>query len=340
MILMMAAALTCGCSEEKAKESLHSVMTTTPQGAANETVKNFSGVVKENAETSLGFKTSGQIEQVMVREGDRVRRGQIIARLDAKDYQLGVDALQIQYDQLSAEVERLRLLYEGKSLAGNDYEKAVSGLRQLGVQLQAEKNKLSYTRLCAPEDGVVQKIHHERAEMVGAGTPVVTLLDLHRMEVEISLPQNIYSQRDRFGRIYCTAAGRQYELHCRSIIPKADNNQLYTATFSVDGQLTAGQTVDVVISLKGEGAAGQYTVPLHAVFENDGKSYVWIVSKDSTVGRREVTTVGTDAEGHLIINSGLTGRETIVRAGVNALNEGERVKIIAENSDTNVGGLI
>ena len=67
---------------------------------------------------------------------------------------------------------------------------------------------------------------------------------------------------------------------------------------------------------------------------------MWIVIKDSTVGRREVTTAGTDAEGHIIITSGLTGSETIVRAGVNALQEGERVKIIADATDTNVGGLI
>ena len=341
IILLAAAMLMCACSREKAKVTLHSVMTAKPERANGELQKRFSGIVKENAETSLGFKTAGQIEQILVKEGDHVRKGQLLARLDAKDYQLGVNAAQIQYDQLKNEVERMRLLYEGKSLSGNDYEKALSGLEQLGIQLQANKNKLDYTRLYAPQDGIIQSVNFERAEMVNAGTPVFTLLDLHRMEVEISLPQSVYAQRDHFADIQCVADGQTYPLHLINIIPKADNNQLYTAKFSLGrAQLTAGQNVDVAINLTATSDLDNLALPLSCIFEDAGKACVWTISTDSVVHRQEISVSGTDDAGRAIITAGLTGKETVVRAGAGALREGEKVKIISQPNATNVGGLI
>ena len=114
----------------KAEQPLHSVMTVKPQGAEGQSEPSFAGVVKENGETSQGFRTGGTIEQILVKEGDRVRQGQLLERLDAKDYQLQVNAVQIQYDQMRAEVERLRLLFEGNSLSANDYEMRNGGTSQ------------------------------------------------------------------------------------------------------------------------------------------------------------------------------------------------------------------
>ena len=145
-------------------------MTVTPVNRQESAVHNFSGVVTENSTVSLSFRTPGQIRSILVKEGSHVKRGQLVATLDTKDYQLQVDAAQTQYNQMKNEVERLRQLHEGKSLAGNDYEKAVSGLEQLRIQLQNAKNQLSYTSLRAPVDGTIQKVNFEPSEMVNAGT--------------------------------------------------------------------------------------------------------------------------------------------------------------------------
>ena len=340
LIVMALASLMVACGEKTAERSVHSVMTVKPEQASEVTERSFAGVVKENAESSLGFRTGGTIEQILVKEGDHVRQGQLLARLDAKDYQLQVNAVQIQHDQLKAEVERLRLLYEGNSLSGNDYEKATSGLKQLAVQLQQMKNQLAYTRLYAPCDGYVQSVDHKRGETVGAGTPVVKLLDVGRMEVEVSIPQSIYLLRDRFGSIHCTANGGEYPLHLINIVPKADNSQLYTARLSLSQKLSAGQSVDVFISISNNDAPAHCTLPLSAIFEHEGKSCVWVVGADSTVSRKVVTIGGTDAGGQAVITSGLQGNETIVRSGVHSLYDKERVRIIEKPSATNVGGII
>ena len=193
-ILLVAASavvLTAGSCKEKEQEAVqqrHSVMVVTPGKSGGAQAKNFSGVVRERQSISVGFKTPGQITRILVKEGDRVTAGQLIATLDTKDYQLAVDAAQTQYDQLRGEVERLQRLHESNALSGNDYEKASSGLEQARINLQSKQNQLSYTRLTAPVSGVVQHVNFDPSEQVGAGTCVVELLNVARMEVEVSIP--------------------------------------------------------------------------------------------------------------------------------------------------------
>ena len=96
--------LASGCSQQQAGTFTRSVMLTYPVRLGAESVKQFSGVVQERHDIALGFKTPGQIKEIAVKEGDYVKQGQLIARLDDADYRLGVEALEIQCHQLEEEV--------------------------------------------------------------------------------------------------------------------------------------------------------------------------------------------------------------------------------------------
>ena len=124
VVLPLALLLLASCSEAGKQETVKTVKVVKPEPLGMVMDKQFSGVVKEAHEISVGFKTGGQIERVLVKEGDYIHQGQVVAVLDKKDYKLGVEASQIQYDQLNAEVARLKVLHEAKSVSGNDYEKA------------------------------------------------------------------------------------------------------------------------------------------------------------------------------------------------------------------------
>lgn len=78
----------------------------------------------------------------------------MLATLDDADYKLGVEAIEIQYDQLKKEVDRMKLLYENNSISGNDYDKATSGLAQVAVQLQSnpEQNSITPDSMHRPVD--------------------------------------------------------------------------------------------------------------------------------------------------------------------------------------------
>lgn len=345
MIVVAGVFASCGDAPQGGS-TVHSVMVTTPEAMEGTVVKNYSGIVREAHTINLGFKTPGQIERILVAEGDYVHKGQLLAELDDADYRLGVEALQIQYDQLKDEVGRTEQLYRQKSISANDYEKATAGLRQLGVQLQANKNKLNYTKLYAPTDGYIQAVNFSPAEMVDAGTALFTLLDVSRMEVVADIPVAEYQQRDRFTRYFSRVAGSASELPMQllSLTPKADGNQLYQLRLAFvgqpDKQLTAGMNVEVGIVMADTTATTGVVVPLCAVFRDGDTSCVWVLGADSTLVKQQVVLDGSDSRGRAVIREGLTGNEQIVRAGVNMLQQGEKVHVIERPSKTNVGGLL
>ena len=344
--IVIAGCLLCACSEGTRTPFVRSVVLTTPVVLERTSVRNYSGVVREAHEISLGFKTAGQIECIRVGEGDYVHRGQLLAELDDDDYRLGVEALQIQYDQLADEVERTERLFRQKSVSANDYEKAVAGLKQLGVQLQVNRNKLGYTKLYAPVDGYVESVHFSPAEMVDAGTSVFTLLDVSSMEVEADIPAGEYRQRDRFTGYVCrpSGLGEDYRMRLLSLAPRADGNQLYRLRLAFAERpgrgLTAGMNAEVGISVADTAAARGVAVSLCAVFRDGGRPCVWELRPDSTVVKRVVTLGNTDSEGRAVVVEGLTGGERIVRAGVNVLQEGEKVRVIDAPGESNVGGML
>ena len=250
-----------------------------------------------------------------------------------------MDAAQTQYDQLKNEVERLSKLREANSLSGNDYEKATSGLEQVRIKLQNAKNQLSYTQLTAPVDGTIQKVNFEAAEMVSAGLPVMDLIDTRSMEVEVNIPADVYRMLANTTEAYCTAAGQSYRLHKKSVLAKADANQLFTVKYAIDGQLSAGINVDVYIEIGGSQTVSGLSIPAHAIFEDGGKTYVWVVEQGDIVKRHAITTSRVDSEGMAVVESGISVSDRVVKAGVKALHEGDKVKIVTQQN-SNVGDLL
>ena len=342
------ALLLCSCGGGSGSESkaARTVLLTTPEVLDTTPAREFAATIREAHGVSLGFKTPGQILRIHVKEGERVRSGQLLAQLDDKDYRLGVEAAEIQYEQLRSEVARLTMLHDEKSISDNDFEKAKAGLAQLQVQLQANRNKLEYTKLYAPTDAVVAEVMYDESEMVDAGTPLFALLDVSHMEVEVEIPASEYLRHGEWAGFACTTAytdGAEFPLQLLSVVPKADNSQLYRMRLAfagaADSRLTAGMNAVVKARTAGQSDAAKYTLPLKAVFNDGGKACVWVLQADSTVAKRAVT-LGGQHNGRAVIESGLDGSERVVRAGVNALQEGQSVKVAAERSETNVGGLL
>lgn len=348
LLLVLMGIMTC-CSDKHEKQTLHSVVLTSPSAIGANTRNSYSGVVQEAHEIALGFKTPGELVRVVVKEGQYIHKGQLIAMLDDADYKLGVESAKVQYEQMKKETERLEKLHNAKSLSDNDYDKAISGLQQLKVQLQANQNKLDYTRLYAPVNGYVKSVNFSLGEMVNVGTPVITLLDLNGLEVELNVPFALYKQRDHIKRIVCHFSGdTKYipTMKLLSVIPQSDGTQLYKMRLAFTDTdaaktVTAGMNVSVDVETKdSEADKKAFTLPMRAVFREKEKSYVWVMNADSTVSKKEIKLNGMDNKGKLIVTSGLNGDEQVVRAGVNSLSEGEKVTVLEQPSKTNVGGLL
>ena len=194
-LISTAAVISCAGGGNAGEPAVRTVKTMTVSQADSTGTLTYPGIVQEIHTINVAFKTAGQLAHINVKEGDYIKEGQLIASLDDADYKLGVEALQIQYDQVSDEVSRMRELYKKKSVSANDYEKAEAGLRQLAVQLQVNKNKLAYTKLYAPVSGYVKSVNFARSEMVDAGTPLISMMDVSGLDVQTDISAPDYMDR-------------------------------------------------------------------------------------------------------------------------------------------------
>ncbi|MDL2255930.1 efflux RND transporter periplasmic adaptor subunit [Parabacteroides sp. OttesenSCG-928-G06] len=199
----------------------------------------FPGKVVAASDINLAFRISGPIAKVYVDAGRYVKKGQVLAEIDPRDYVVQLSATEAEYERIKSEAERVIALYEKGSIAPNDYDKAVYGLNQITAKREAHKNALADTKLCVPCDGYIQKRLFEPGETVSAGLPVLSMISAGTDEVEINIPSSDYIRRDQFDNFYCTVdiyQGETFPLELVGITQKANMNQLYTMRLRLTGK--------------------------------------------------------------------------------------------------------
>ncbi len=337
------------CSHTRREDTrLQTVKADTVVLAAGQSVLQYPGKVKAAEDASLSFRVGGTIRKIYVKDGARVRKGQLLADLDPTDYQIQLDATEAEYLQVKSEAERVMALYKdgGTTPAAND--KAEYGLRQIKAKYDHHKEQLSYTRLYAPFDGYINGHLFEPHETVGAGMPVVTMIGSGRPEVEINLPAAEYIRRGQFKRYYCTLdvyPDRQYALELLHIAPKANANQLYTMRLgwkdTGGSQPSPGMNTLVTI-LCDTGGKVPMSVPENAVLHEDGKTSVFLYdASQRKVHKRDVTLVGLQSDGKATVTSEqIKPGDLVVSSGVHHIRDGESVTLLPAVGKTNIGGLL
>ncbi len=350
-ILLLCLALTFNsCSKQKSQKEKSVKLVKAIEVESSEEAKTiaFPGKVKAGQEADLAFRISGPIAKIYVKEGQQVYKGQLLAKMDDRDYQLQLAATRAEYNRIKSEVDRVIQLYKEKSVTANEYDKAVFGLKQITAKLKAHTNALNDVLLKAPFDGYVSgKALFNAGEMVRAGMPVLRLSSGKEKLVEINIPAGVFLKRANFASYYASFSlfpEREFPLENLSIEQTANLNQLYKMSFRLkekEDELTAGMTTMVHIKLK-EGSEKALIIPNNAVFEQEGKSYVWLIkgeADDLHIEAKEIHIQEIFRDGRVVC-TGLSEKAQIVGAGVHKLQEGEAVRLLPVKSSTNVGGLL
>ena len=348
-LLLLSLMLTMGCNNREAEktEIIRKVKLATVCQADSMESREYSGIIREKLNVGLAFRVAGPILKLQIEEGDYVEKGQLVAQIDPRDYEVQLQAAQGQYDKVKAEADRVIELHDRSSVAGNDYDKAVAGLKMAEANLKHAKNQMSDTKLLAPVSGFIQEVFFNEEEMVDAGMPVASLIDVTGYEVEVNIPVSLYLQKENFTGF----TGKQpavsdvgFPLEMTGYSKQANNNQLYTLHLKLDPgsnpELAPGMNVEVTISMK-TGFKNELCVPLNAVFEKDGDSYVWVYLPDEGVVKSRKVTAGQLTGNNLItIISGVEAGEQVVSAGVHQIQENQEVDVMKAASETNVGGML
>lgn len=320
-------------NENSRIQPVRNVILTEVYSQGDSLTRNFYGVVEEGKNVNAAFMTGGKLLILNKKEGDRVKKGELLASIDDTDYKIGVNQLKVQFQQMTEEKKRMDELFKRHNLAPNDYEKFEAGYEQLKLQLQMANNKLDYTKLYSPSDGFISYKYMQTGELVDAGTPIYKITDDSSLEVTIDLPLQVYLQKNDIKKAigYTPGVTGQIPLNIESISLDADNNQLYHLKLSVpksySKDLTPGMNISVNLELLNSNSQSTL-IPSRAIFDKDGQTFVWIFNdNDSTIHRLPVQVVGVPHNKKSMVN-GLTGKEKIVTTGVKQLKDGEKVNVI------------
>ena len=184
------------------------VRTVTIGDTASKETAVYPGEVRGKFESNLAFQVLGKIRARHINLGDKVRAGQVLMELDPKDVQQSYNAAQATYQAALSNYEvvkenykRYTALYEKGAVSTmirdehkTRYDAAASQLESARAQLTASGNQMDYTRLVSDHDGVVASISGEVGQVVGAGTPVATVVQDGSREIQIFVPENRLGQ--------------------------------------------------------------------------------------------------------------------------------------------------
>lgn len=345
--LATVAFLAAGCARhETAPEPVRPVTLTqvVPPGSAEAAV--FAGEVKPRHETDLAFRIGGKIVARTVDAGARVRKGQVLARLDPADTGLQAEAAkaqvaatQTEYEYAQAEFKRYQVLLEQKFISAsaldakrNTMDANRAKYEQAKANLAVAQNQAGYAALVAPEDGVITAITAESGQVVTAGQPVMRLAREDEREVAIAVPEARIGELARAKQIQVVLVadpGKPYRARVREVSPAVDP---VTRTFAVrvsivdpDPALQWGMTANV--GLVGDAGSAAALLPLPSVYHTpDGRPAVWIYDPAAGNVSLRPVMIAQYREDGVVIAAGIARGEWVVTAGANKLYEGQKVR--------------
>lgn len=338
----------CG-GKEQTPEEVRFVKTATVRPIAEAAELSYPGKTKSSEETNVAFRVAGTIQRVLVEEGQFVKKGQLLAEMDPRDYQVQLSATQAEYEQVKADAERVIALYNENGTTASNYDRARYGLQQITEKLEHHRHQLADTRIYAPFSGYIQMKLHSAGETVGVGMPVVSMFNAGDVEIEVFVPASDYARQADLISASCSfdvTPGIVYPLEVVRVSKEANISQLYAARLRIKGsydhgKITPGMSTMVYASYHAADEENGVLIPVTAILRKGEACSVFVLDrKASTVRQRTVEVGRIDSEGNIQVLSGLQPNEAVVCAGVRYLTDGQKVKEMEQTSKANVGGLL
>lgn len=346
----------------------------------------ISGTVEANVTAQSAFQIAGRVAKVFVEEGQPVTKGQVLAELDATDYRNAYNAARAQadaaqavdtkaqegpraqeleqaridYDRWQDEYNRMKYLYDNKSLPANDFKKFEAGYkaaqqrydmaregtrlqdkkaasaqyRAAAAQMQEAQKQVADTRLVAPITGFVGMRRIDVGDTVGSGIPVISVLDLNPVKVRVAVPEaEIGKVREGAHAIVTipSLSGQKFDGKVEAVGVASDPaSRTYTVKIAVANPahlLRAGMVS--AARVYGTAMVNAITVPDNAIVHDpQGVTHVYVYSPAQQRVYARRVDVGAPLGSAVEIRSGLAGNEQVVVAGQQNLSEGSMVKIV------------
>jgi RND family efflux transporter MFP subunit len=342
------------CSEQTitAEKAIRPIAWTQVEESNLQQLRTLSGIVAPVEATSLSFEVMGKVQTVDVNLGDPVEKGQILAQLNHRSFELSLRSAQAQLDKAnSAMIEAKnsftrynQLIKQGLvSQSGFDnakanFESSNSAVGVAQAQVDIVQKNLQDSTLVAPYKGIITKRLIEPSQQIAAGQAAFQIEGTHGLEVNVMVPETIIRELRqntilpvRFPVLtQTTMLGRITEIGTR-----AETANAFPVTVVLQEEnslLRAGMTAEVDFTFEGVGKTGYQGVTISVPFTAlkagiNQKNYVFVYDpKNHVVNQRQVQTENI-LNNIAFLSSGLKSGEIIATAGVAFLRDGQKVTL-------------
>ncbi len=350
------------CSEQEVeqKEIIRPVRAIQVSDVSQLGSRTFPGRAQPIQEVDLAFRVSGPLITLPVKVGDKVKVGDVVARIDPRDFITQIEAVEGQLQEAQAAYRRAANDYQRElnilkqepgatSQAAVDRkreerDRAAANIKSLKASLTSAQDQLEYTFLKVPFDGTVVSTYVENFEDVNARQAIVRILDDSQIEMIVNIPENLISYAPYVEKVYVsfdTFPEKELEATIKEIGTEASaTTRTYPVTLIMNQPKEfkilpgmAGKTIRAEMTssenLKDVGQEG-VEIPISATFtssESD-QTYVWVIDTNAKIVNKRKIVTGALTDRGIRITEGLSPGEWIAIAGVNYLSEGQKVTIL------------
>lgn len=353
LALAFSVAILSGCAEEKKEEKkeLRPVRYQTVGFFDGDKDRSFSGTSRTDKIIKLSFRSTGIITDFNIKIGQKVRKGQLLAKLDnvnaRLNYQSSLSSLNSAESAMNTaklNLDRTRSLYEKGSTAlsnfesaKNQYTSAKNSYNSAKQTVALQNEQIQYGYLRAPENGVISAVSAERDENVSPGQTIATLNSGTEMEISLGLPESVINsvkQNMVVDVSFASLSGKSFKGKVTEVAPAVDAN---TATYPVrvvvtnpTDEIKSGMAANVVFHFgETKNQKTELVVPANAVGEDSNGNFVFIVEGEGNKGvvKKQKVTIGELTGEGFVIASGLKSGQRIATAGLQTLLDGQEVKL-------------
>ena len=307
------------------------VKTEVVASSTGEGIQTYVGIVEENEATAVSFTSMGVVKRMLVKEGQAVSKGQLIAELDDTQARNMLSGAEAQMTQANDAQQRYGMLHENGSLPEVQWVEIQSKVAQAKSQLELAKKNLSDCRLVAPVSGIVGKKQVCAGETALPSQAVVSILDISSVKVKVAVPEAEIGgiNANTPTSIMVEAINGSYQ---GGRIEKSVQADALTHTYDIrihvangNRKLLPGMVASVRFVSEESQTIGRKMIPVTAVQKkSDGSLFVWTVGKDSTAHRTAVT-IGQTQGNYVSIINGLNIGDRIAVEGYQKLSENTKV---------------
>ena len=284
------------------------------------------GTLRAKSRATLEAKVSGRIVEMPIVLGDKVRQGQVLARLDAGEIVARVEQAEAASEQADRDGARIAALFEQQNVTRAEYDSAQARQRVARAMVAEAKAMMSYAEIVAPFDGMITKKWVEVGDLAAPGKPLLDLVDPSLLQLEADVPEAIASRIELQKRlsVRVDAAGKDVEGVVTEFAPVADPS---SRTFRVKLDLPAatglmpGQFARLSVPI---GERQSVRVPASAIVRRGQLEMVFSVTNQQA--QLHLVKTGKIVGDEIEILSGLSAGYVVVASGADQLTDGQPVE--------------